>query len=225
MEVRKNRNWKTMLAAAALLGVTATSVNGASAAEDTSPGRSSLSVDAVQAVVPADGAPVVRSFVGAAGNLLAEPAHERLYWKLLAATYAPELADEWATALAERKEIEAKLPKGKPYVVMLREGEAKAEIAEPFTLEFSENGRTLRMSGKPGALALPPLPEGEGDVVLNREPTEETQRRIELAAAVEAEDGAAIAALLPQLLEDFRKRTESLRTMVETLDEASQAQE
>jgi hypothetical protein len=53
--------------------------------------------------------------------------------------------------------------------------------------------------------------------IIKAEPTEEFKRQQKLAEAVEADDSAAIRSLLPELLKDYKKETETLRTVIKKL--------
>jgi len=227
------RMWKTAAVAAALLGVTAANVGGASAAEKAAGPSGNAPVmrmveTKADSVGAAPGIVMVRS---AASGVLHEPAHQRHYWKLLAAAYAPDLTEEWDAALAERKAAEERFSKIKPLTVQIPSGEAdaiveeelgeqlKGEIesgGEPFRITFRKSGDAVVLEQSEGAktFVLPAPPEGAANAEAAK-PDPVMQRLADLAAAVEAEDAKAISALLPQLLDDYRKQTESLLRMAE----------
>jgi len=231
------RMWKTAAVAAALLGVTAANVGGASAAEKTiGPTRNAPVIRMVEtAPNPAKAAPGIVTVRSAASGMLHEPVHQRHYWKLLAAAYAPDLTEEWDAALAERKAAEERLSKGNPLTVQIPSGEAgaiveeelgelKREIesgGETFRITFQKSGDAVVLEQGEGAktFVLPAPTEGAANAEAAK-PDPAMQRLDDLAAAVEAEDAKAIAALLPQLLDDYRKQTESLLRMAEQWAEA-----
>ncbi|MGG1518132.1 hypothetical protein ABE504_22130 [Paenibacillus oryzisoli] len=189
-------------------------------------------------------------------SLLSQPALERNYWKLLAATYAPETAADWTKALGDRKQVEAQLPKTAAFTRVIQapvlnddspaavpapapaEGtvtltpaqvidpgtatEAKpvAALPAPPSVQISKGTsaatRVVFTDGGPSASLTQALPvEGlPADVIMKAEPSEEAVRLQKLAEAVDAEDAAAIQSLLPQLLQDYIKQTDELRSLV-----------
>ncbi|HZG86675.1 hypothetical protein [Paenibacillus sp.] len=235
------RKWKTAAVAAALLGATVANVGGASAAEESrGPAKNA---PALRTVVPTAGpaaeAPGVIAVSSAASGLLHEPVHQRHYWKLLAAAYAPDLTDEWDAALAERKAAEERLSKRKPLTVHIPSGgadaiveeelgELKGEIesrGEPFRITFRKSGEAIALErgAETRTFVFPAPPEGV-KAAETGEPDPAAQRLADLAAAVEAEDAEAITALLPQLLDDYRKQTEALLRMAEQLGSETEAE-
>ncbi|RTE09463.1 hypothetical protein [Paenibacillus whitsoniae] len=185
-------------------------------------------------------------------SVLSQPALERSYWKLLAATYAPETAADWKKALDDRKQVEAQLPKTATFTKaipapLLKEGsniEGQA-LDDTVTLtpapESPDSAEAKPVDSLP---ILSPLPIAEGvtivtraipadeassltqalpveglpaDVIMKAEPSEEAIRLQKLAEAVDADDATAIQSLLPQLLQDYIKQTDELRSMVKHL--------
>jgi len=185
-------NWRRT-SAAVLLAMAAIGTSGASAAEQADgANRAAASKPALTVSV---------AHVGAEAAMLANPAHERHYWKLLVQTYAPELAPKWAEALEERKLATAGMVKK---ATVIREGKLPAgagivmvDAGEIAAANSAGSGASLQIAAPEAGLALPSRPAAE--------------RLASLAAAVEKEDAEAIRALLPKLLEDYRNDTALLR--------------
>ncbi|MGG1555445.1 hypothetical protein [Paenibacillus ferrarius] len=187
-------------------------------------------------------------------SALSRPALERSYWKLLAATYAPETAADWKKALDDRKEVEAQLPKTASFTKaiqapLLKEGSANEGQALEDTVTLTPAPESPDSTEAKPVASLPiltPLPIAEGvtivtravpadgassatltqalpveglpaDVIMKAEPSEEAIRLQKLAEAVDADDATAIQSLLPQLLQDYIKQTDELRSMVNHL--------
>ncbi|MBA2940133.1 hypothetical protein HZF08_17605 [Paenibacillus sp. CGMCC 1.16610] len=182
-------------------------------------------------------------------GLLLQPAHERNYLKLLVSNYAPESLADWKQALEDRKQAESEMPKPAFSKTMVIKSAATIQPATQGTLETkmfkldpaqpaptlpdgeaaqlvpSKELKTFTIIKKDGADAtatIQALPlEGtaiSGDII-KAEPSEAFKRQQKLAEAVEVDDAATIQSLLPELLTDYKKETESLRSLAKTLKE------
>jgi hypothetical protein len=225
----KNKLMQTGMAAI-VLTMAVGGIGGASAADEKAQEKSPLSV---LTVASTPGVAAVST-----GTLLS-PVHEREYWKLLVAAYAPDASAAWKKALEERKQAEAALPKVTAIskVVIDKEGtegssqrieglpDAPKDTPEPskeklrsmegVSAKAGEGAETKNLATKPHTLE-------EGDGIINKELPAEFKRQQQLGEALEKGDAQAIRGLLPQLLEDYKKQTESIRTLADKLKEAKQ---
>ncbi|MDF2671534.1 MAG: hypothetical protein K0R67_3840 [Paenibacillus sp.] len=169
---------------------------------------------------------MVIGHASAGPGLLVNPIHQRNYWKLLVAAYAPELSEQWANALEDRKKLDDSVPKNAPTLHF-------SSKSESFTLPSvsAVPGAIGAVSVKEGALlkveALEGTFESLGNVttlpalsvnaIMSRELPPELQIYIDLNKAVEADDADSIRELLPQLLENYVKETENLKQNLEAV--------
>ncbi|MEK8130653.1 hypothetical protein WMW72_22355 [Paenibacillus filicis] len=231
--------WKQRLVhtgmAAIVLTMAAGGIGGASAAEEKGTEQAKSS-----------GKAAIRVMGTVTHGLLQNPVHERQYWKLLAATYAPDTSAAWATALEERKQAEAALPGPFGKTNVLYKGAAVTESSLttdrlPAELQVSteplkegEKGtftlrlKSLDVNGEPAqpveggqteVIFKKAIPLEAGDDIIKTELPAEIKRQQQLSEAIEQGDSQAIRGLLPQLLEDYKKQTESIRTLAEKLKE------
>lgn len=230
--------WVRLGMTAAVLALTTGAVGASAAEAETKHAGNGAST------VEAAGKPFVVQARSGSGMLLHDDVHQRHYWKLLAAAYAPELSDEWQAALDERKKVEDGFPKAEAGVLKLEErvvpspngpaaalpdavlpaipGDAavRAIATDERKLEIatSEDGLVMRIRlGGMSASELGSLAAEAGSAATGVKPSEEMQRQMDLRAAVEAGDEAAIRELLPKLLDDYRKQTEALKAHLEEL--------
>ncbi|MBE1447356.1 hypothetical protein [Paenibacillus sp. OAS669] len=184
--------------------------------------------------------------VGGGSNLLMQPALQRNYLKLLAATYAPETLGEWKQALDERKQVESELPKPQmtKSITMTKkavESGTGADGAE--TADSSKKRQMVRIvlpgsSDKQSSEAAVIVKEGDDAVmkeviqalpvevkdandIIKAELPDSFKRQQKLAEAVEADDAATIRSLLPELLKDYKSETESLRKLSKEIEAAA----
>jgi hypothetical protein len=241
--------WKRRASQASLLAFMVTmafgAVGGASAADATTTDtKASIAVTSALPVMATSAAQLRTS----SGGLLLQPAHERNYLKLLVSTYAPDSLAEWKQALEDRKQAESEMPKPTFAKTMVIKGSATALPASPGTFENkifkldpaqpaptlpdgeaaqlvpSKEARmfTITKDGVDATTTIQALPlEGtaiSGDII-KAEPSEAFKRQQKLTEAVEADDAAGIQSLLPELLTDYKKETESLRDLAKKLKE------
>ncbi|MZQ83992.1 hypothetical protein GQF01_17910 [Paenibacillus sp. 5J-6] len=239
--------WKRRAGQASLLALMVTmafgAVGGASAADATTKeSQPSISVTSATPVMATSGFQLHTS----SASLLLQPAHERNYLKLLVSTYAPNSLAEWKQALEDRKQAESEMPKPTFAKTMVIKGSTAALSTSPGTFENKifkldpaqpattlPDGEavqlvpskevktfTIMKDGADATATIQALPlEGKaisGDII-KAEPSEAFKRQQKLAEAVEADDAAAIQSLLPELLTDYKKETESLRNLAKTM--------
>ena len=165
-------------------------------------------------------------------QVLGSAAHQRHYWKLLAAVYTPELSKDWEKALEERKEVEssfqAKITISHAPInnqtIVLNDANASMLTEKSVTITVSDAGKTLRLGKKP--INSEVKEDDNGTVTIVRaELSEEMKRMQAFHSAVENGDEEAIRKLLPELLEDYRKQTETLKADIKKLNELQQKQE
>ncbi|MBP1966364.1 hypothetical protein [Paenibacillus aceris] len=240
--------WKRRASQASLLAFMVTMAFGAvgsASAADTASTEIKPSITVTSALpVMATSAVQLRTSSG----LLMQPTHERNYLKLLVTTYAPESLTEWKQALEDRKQAESDMPKPTFAKKIAIKGAATALPTSPdasenkmFKLEpaqpvpASPDGKaaqlvpskqlttmTIIKDSAEAGTAIQALPlEGAiaGDIMKAEPSSEVFKRQQKLAEAVEADDAAAIQSLLPELLVDYKKETESLRTIAKTMKE------
>ncbi|WP_426445586.1 hypothetical protein ACP26L_19550 [Paenibacillus sp. S-38] len=230
--------WKRGLmkvsAAAMILAGTAGGLSSVSAEE------ASASDDVAASIAGAakpEGKPLVIRFQAHGTEAMNLPIHQRSYWKLLVGKYAPESADAWTAALEERKALEASLPGLEPganRVIKVTEkapegaAEWNGELPEP--TPGIESPKVLRIHPDGNTPVEPAPADGTTKNVkifkfhtetangtISTKPSQEAERLIKLGEAVEADDAEAVRALLPQLLEDYRKQTEELKNLAEKI--------
>lgn len=241
--------WKRRASQASLLAFMVTmafgAVGGASAADATSAEpKPSVTVTSAMPVMATNAVQLHTS-----SGLLMQPAHERNYLKLLVSTYAPESLTEWKQALEDRKQAESEMPKPAFAKKILIKGAAtallptspnasenkmfKLEPAQPAPalpdgeaaqLVPSKEVRTMTIIKNitdtgTDIQALPLEGVIAGDIIKAEPSSEVFKRQQKLAEAVEADDASTIQSLLPELLVDYKKETESLRTMAKTMKE------
>ncbi|NOV01653.1 hypothetical protein [Paenibacillus planticolens] len=236
--------WKRRASQASLLAFMVTmafgAVGGASAADATS-AETKPSI-AVTSATPVTAVSAVQ--LRTSSNLLMQPTHERNYLKLLVSTYAPESLTEWKQALEDRKQAESEMPKPTFATKTVIKGTATALPISPSGSEtkmFNLESAPALLDGE-GAQGVPgkelramtiikdnaeatttiqalPLEGAISGDIMKAEPSEEFKRQQKLAEAVEADDASAIQSLLPELLADYKKETESLRTIAKTMKE------
>ncbi len=162
--------------------------------------------------------------------LLQSSAHERVYLKLLAQTYAPETADAWKAALEARKAVETELRKPaweEPIRIQQRElppdqnggAPIRIELKKVETAENREPSGDVIIKREIGSTPDSVIVKKEigsipGDVIIKREPPAEWKLQQALAEAVEAEDQEQIRKLLGELLDSYRSHTDRLQKLV-----------
>ncbi|MGF7031697.1 hypothetical protein J2T17_002611 [Paenibacillus mucilaginosus] len=226
-----------MSAAAMILAGTTGGFSSVSAEETTAADEVQAAAQGAVDAAQAAGKPMIVRFHAHSTEALNLPAHQRSYWKLLVDKYAPETADSWAAALEERKALEASLPKPEPGAnrVIKVKGKAPEGAAEwsgelPEPTPGMESPKVLRIHPDGNTPVEPAPADGTtknvkifkfhtepGDGTISTKPSPEAERLIKLGEAVEADDAEAVRALLPQLLEDYRKQTEELKNLAEKL--------
>lgn len=241
--------WKRRASQASLLAFMVTmafgAVGGASAADaNTNENKPSIAITTATPVMATSGFQLHASSSG----LLLQPAHERNYLKLLVSTYAPDSLAAWKQALEDRKQAESEMPKPAFAKTMVIKGSTAALSTSPGTFENKifkldpaqpatalPDGEAVQLvpskevktftiikDGADATATIQALPlEGtaiSGDII-KAEPSEAFKRQQKLAEAVEADDAAAIQSLLPELLTDYKKETESLRNLAKTMKE------
>lgn len=241
--------WKRRASQASLLAFMVTMAFGAvgsASAADTATTDTKASF-AVTSATPLMGTRAVQLHTSSSGLLL-QPAHERNYLKLLVSTYAPGSLAEWKQALEDRKQAESEMPKPAFAKAMVIKSTATALPTSPVTLENKmfkldpaqpattlPDGEAAQLVPSKEALPLTIIKDSanatatiqalplegtaiSGDII-KAEPSEAFKRQQKLTEAVEADDATAIQSLLPELLTDYKKETESLRNFAKTLKE------
>ncbi|BFT75653.1 hypothetical protein [Paenibacillus sp. P36] len=241
--------WKRRASQASLLAFMVTmafgAVGSASAADTTTTDTKASTAITSATPVMATSAVQLHSV---SGSLLLQPAHERNYLKLLVSNYAPESLTAWKQALEDRKQAESEMPKPAFAKTMVIKSAATIQPATPGTLETKmfkldpaqpaptlPDGEAAQLLPSKEAMKFTVIKDGadatatiqalplegtaiSGDII-KAEPSEAFKRQQKLAEAVEADDAATIQSLLPELLTDYKKETESLRSLAKTLKE------
>lgn len=206
--------WRKSAIQTSILAIMATiafGAVGASAAETTNETNTKKTIQSTQTA----GIKPTMLFHSMNSSLLVQPAHERNYWKLLATTYAPETLADWKEALEDRKQAESELPKSpfsNPTVEAVPATPSAQLDGVPHGDVITKGLMVERIESK----GIPFEGAAAGDITKGELP-ESFKRQQKLAEAVEADDSDTIKSLLPELLNDYVKETESLRELTKKL--------